>query len=202
MRGYRKLGKTTPQRKALLRNQVTALIQHGKIVTTAARAEEVQKIAEKVITYAVRNKDDFETVTIKTKVVRKDKNGHQVKQIVDKNDRTKVLSESHRDSEGKPIHIENGIKVKVFDEVEKTIQKDKPGRLNARRQILRILYPVTEKVDPKRIHSRKTKRVDLTKKLFDEIAPKYADKNGGYTRITKIGQRKGDAALMVLLELV
>lgn len=202
MRGYRKLGKTSPQRKALLRNQVTALIQHGKIVTTAARAEEVQRLAEKVITYAVRNKDDFTTVTIKTKVNRKDSNGKVVRHIVDKNDRTKVLSETIRDAEGNLIHIENGMNVKVVDEVEKEVQKDGPARLNARRQILRVLYPVTERVNEKRIHSRKTRRVDLVKKLFDEIAPKYSEKNGGYTRITKIGQRKGDAALMVLLELV
>jgi len=49
---------------------------------------------------------------------------------------------------------------------------------------------------------KNTKEVDLTAKLFDEIAPKYADRNGGYTRIVKIGQRKGDGALEVLLELV
>ena len=202
MRGHRKLGKTTPQRLALLRNQVTALIQHGKIVTTAARAEEVQKIAEKVITYAVRNKDDFETVTVKGKVARKDKDGHRVKQIVDKNDPTKVLSEKIRDDQGKLIRVENGKTVTVYDEVERTIQKDLPKRLNARRQIMRILYPVTERVNKDRPHSRKTKKVDLARKLFEEIAPKYADKNGGYTRITKIGSRKGDAALMVLLELV
>ena len=49
---------------------------------------------------------------------------------------------------------------------------------------------------------KNTKEVDLVAKLFDEIAPKYADRNGGYTRIVKIGQRKGDGALEVLLELV
>ena len=49
---------------------------------------------------------------------------------------------------------------------------------------------------------RNVKDVDMVAKLFDEIAPKYADRNGGYTRIVKIGQRKGDAAMEVLIELV
>ena len=49
---------------------------------------------------------------------------------------------------------------------------------------------------------RNMKDVDMVAKLFDEIAPKYADRNGGYTRIVKIGQRKGDAAMEVLIELV
>ena len=57
---------------------------------------------------------------------------------------------------------------------------------------------------PTEVAGRKknTKEIDLVAKLFDEIAPKYADRNGGYTRIVKIGQRKGDGALEVLLELV
>ena len=49
---------------------------------------------------------------------------------------------------------------------------------------------------------KNTKTVDLTQKLFDEYAPKYADRNGGYTRIVKVGLRKGDAAMKVILELV
>ena len=86
----------------------------------------------------------------------------------------------------------------MFDEVKKEIKKDKPSRMNARRKILSVLYGVTE-VGAKK---RDTKKVDLTAKLFDEYGPKYADRNGGYTRIVKIGQRKGDAAMEVLLELV
>ena len=62
----------------------------------------------------------------------------------------------------------------------------------------KVLYTVTEKGDKK----KDTKKVDLTNRLFDEIAPKYVDRKGGYTRIVKIGQRKGDAAMEVLLELV
>lgn len=175
---YRKLGKTSSQRKALLRNQVTALIANGKIVTTAARAEEVQKIAERLITLAVKEKDNFDMVTVKVKVARKDKDGKRLKEEKD------------------------GKKVTIFDEVEKQIKKDKPSRMNARRKMLSILYPVTEV--PKEAAGRKknTKEVDLPAKLFDEIAPKYVDRKGGYTRIIKIGQRKGDAAMEVVLELV
>ncbi len=77
---YRKLGRNSSQRKALLRSQVTSLIYHEKIVTTAARAEEVQKLAEKIITLAIREKDNYETVTIKAKVARKDKDGKRQKE--------------------------------------------------------------------------------------------------------------------------
>ena len=83
MAKYRKLGRTSSQRKALLRNQVTNLLYHGKIVTTEARAKEVRKIAEHVITLAVREKDNFETVKVKAKVARKDKDGKRVKEVVD-----------------------------------------------------------------------------------------------------------------------
>ncbi len=175
---YRKLGRTSSQRKALLRNQVTQLILHGKIITTQARAEEVQKMAERIVTLAIREKDNFETVTIKAKVARKDKDGKRIKEEKD------------------------GKKVTVYDEVDKEIKKDKPSRLHARRQILKVLYPVTEVPDERPGRKRNTKKVDLVAKLFDEIAPKYADRKGGYTRIVKIGPRKGDAAMEVLLELI
>ena len=75
MAKYRKLGKTSDQRKALLRNQVTNLLYHGKIVTTEARAKEVRKIAEGIIAMGVREKDNFETVKVTAKVARKDKDG-------------------------------------------------------------------------------------------------------------------------------
>lgn len=201
MAGYRKLGKTSSQRKALLRNQTTALILNGKIITTQARAKEVQKQVEPLIALAVKEKDNFETVKVTAKVARKDKDGKRVKQIVDK-DTGKVLSETHRDKQGKILRIENGVTVTVYDEVEKEIKKDLPSRLHARRQMLKVLYPVTEVPQEAAGKKRGTKQVDLAAKLFDEIAPKYVERKGGYTRIVKIGQRKGDAAMMVVLELV
>ncbi len=202
MAKYRKLSRTSSQRKALLRNQVTALINNGRIVTTEAKAKEVKKIAEGLIALAVREKDNFETVKVTAKVARKDKDGKRVKQIVDKNDPTKVLAESHRDKDGKIVRVDGGVTVTVYDEVEKEIKKDLPTRLHARRQMLKVLYPVTAVPEENKGKKKATKEVDLVAKLFDEIAPKYANRNGGYTRIIKIGQRKGDGALEVVLELV
>ncbi|MDK2968563.1 MULTISPECIES: L17 family ribosomal protein [Lacrimispora] len=178
MAGYRKLGKTSSQRKALIRSQVTALIYNGKIVTTEARAKEIRKVAEGLIALAVKEKDNFETVKVTAKVARKDKDGKRVKEVV------------------------NGKKVTVYDEVEKEIKKDLPSRLHARRQMLKVLYDVTEVPSEAAGRKKNTKSVDLPKKLFDEVAPKYVSRNGGYTRIVKIGQRKGDAAMEVVLELV
>lgn len=178
MAKYRKLGRTSSQRKALLRNQVTALLNNGKIVTTEAKAKEIRKIAEGLIAMAVKEKDNFEEVTVKAKVACKDENGKRVKEVVD------------------------GKKKTVYDEVDKTIKKDMPSRLHARRQMLKVLYPVTEVPTAQAGRKKNTKEVDLVAKLFDEIAPKYADRKGGYTRIVKIGQRKGDAAMEVLIELV
>ena len=83
MAGYRKLGRTSSQRKALLRNQVTNLLYHGKIVTTEAKAKEIRKIAEGMIALAVREKDNYETVTVQAKVAQKDKDGKRVKEVVD-----------------------------------------------------------------------------------------------------------------------
>ena len=83
MAGYRKLSRTSAQRKALIRGQVTALLQHGKIVTTEAKAKEIRKEAEKLIALAVREKDNYETVTVTAKVPRKDAEGKRVKEVVD-----------------------------------------------------------------------------------------------------------------------
>ena len=179
MAKYRKLSRTSDQRKALLRNQVTNLIYHGRIITTEAKAKEVQKIADGLIALAVKEKDNYETVTIEAKVARKDKDGKRVKEEKD------------------------GKKVTVYDTVSKEIKKDLPSRLHARRKMLATLYPITEKPVKKGAGYKKaTKKVDMAAKMFDEIAPKYAGRNGGYTRIINIGPRKGDAAMEVVLELV
>ena len=178
MAKYRKLGRTSSQRKALIRNQVTALLNNGKIVTTEAKAKEIRKVAEGLIAKAVKEKDNYEEVTVKAKVARKDKDGKRVKEVVD------------------------GKKVTVYDEVEKKIKKDMPSRLHARREMLKVLYPVTEVPAAAAGKKKNTKKVDLVEKLFTEIAPKYENRNGGYTRIVKIGPRKGDGALEVLRELV
>lgn len=113
MPGYRKLGRPSAHRKAMLRNLVTDLFREERISTTLNRAKETRKQAEKMITLAKR------------------------------------------------------------------------GDLHARRQVMGYVYDET-----------------VVKKLFDEIAPKYAERNGGYTRILKLGPRQGDAAEVVFLELV
>lgn len=113
MAGYRKLGRATDQRRAMLRSLVTSFLKHGKMETTDTRAKETRKIAEKMITLAKR------------------------------------------------------------------------GDLHARRQVL--AYVLEEAV---------------VQNLFDNIAPMYAERNGGYTRMYKIGPRKGDGAELVILELV
>ncbi len=178
MAKYRKLGKTSSQRKALLRNQVTALLYKGKIVTTQARAKEVQKIVEGLIALGVKEKDNFETVKVSAKVPVKDKDGKRVKEVVD------------------------GKKVTKYETVEKEIKKDLPSRLHARHQMVKVLYPVTEVPTKNAGKKRGTKEIDLVAKLFDEYGVKYANRQGGYTRIIKIGQRKGDGAMEVVLELV
>ena len=95
MAKYRKLGKTSDQRKALLRNQVTALLHNGKIVTTQARAKEVQKIAEGLIALGVKEKDNFEMVKVSAKVPVKDKDGKRVKEVVDgKKVKTRIFKKS------------------------------------------------------------------------------------------------------------
>lgn len=113
MPGTRKLGKTTAQRKAMLRQQVTDFLDKGRMETTLARAKEIAPLAEKMITLG------------------KEKN------------------------------------------------------LDAYRQTLAFIT-----------------REDVAKKVFDEIAPKYAERNGGYTRVTRLGNRRGDAAETAVIELV
>ena len=118
MAKYRKLSRTSAQRKALIRGQVTALLANGKIVTAEAKAKEIRKVAESLIALGVKEKDNFETVKVTAKVARKDKDGKRVKEVKD------------------------GKKVTVYDEVEKEIKKDLPSRLHARREMMKVLYTV------------------------------------------------------------
>ncbi len=178
MSGYRKLSRTASQRKALLRSQVTSFLYHGRIVTTEAKAKEVARIAEGLIALAVREKDNFENVTVTCKVPRKDAEGKRVKEERD------------------------GRKVAIFEDIQKEIKKDLPSRLHARRKMNRVFYPVVEVPKEGKGRKKKTKNIDMVQKMFDEIAPKYENRNGGYTRIVKIAQRPGDGAMKVLLELV
>ena len=182
MAGYRKLGRTASQRKALLRNQVTNLLYNGKIVTTEAKAKEIRRMAESIIALGVKEKDNFTTVTVKSTVAKRDENGVKV-------------TEEKTSKNGKKYQVV------VRETIDKEIKKENPSRIHARRQMNKILYNVTE-TKAGAGKKRNTKVIDVADKVFDEIAPKYADRNGGYTRIVKIGQRKGDAAMEVLIELV
>ena len=178
MPGTRKLGRTSDHRKAMLRGMVTLLLEKGKIVTTVARAKEVQKQVEKLIALAVREADNFETVTVSAKVAKKDANGKRLKEVVD----------------GKTVYL--------YDTVEKEVKRDSATKLAARKQMNKVLYVVTDVPKEAAGKKRNTKRVDLTNKLFDDIAPRYKERNGGYTRIIKKGPRRGDAAEVVILALV
>ncbi len=171
----RKLGKTTAQRNAMLRTQVTDLLLHGRITTTLARAKEVKSIADHIISLAIREKDNFETVDVKVVRAKVDNKGNKVTELV-------------KSKNGKEY-----LKV-VKEEVTEKRQKDMPSRLSARRSIMRKINKV--KVDGK--------NVDIPAKLFGEIAEKYvkAGNVGGYTRIVKAGPRRGDAAEMAILELI
>jgi len=178
MAGYRKLGRTSSQRKAMLRTLATQLLYHGKITTTETRAKEVRRVAEKLVTLAVKEKDNFTTETVVAKVPQKDKDGKRIKEE------------------------QNGKKVTLFNEVEKSIKKDSPSRLVARRKILSVLYPVTETPTDRRKMRSESKSVDMASLMFDKYGDRYAGRNGGYTRMVKLGPRRGDAAPMVLLEMV
>ncbi len=165
----RKLGRTTDQRKAMLKGLTTDLILHGKIETTEARAKEVKAIADSIIALAVKEKDNFETVDMKVVKAKLDSKGNKV-------------TEKATSKNGKEY-----LKV-VKEETTEKRQKDMLSRLNARRKIMTKI--------------NKVEGVDLPSKLFGEIATKYADRVGGYTRIIKKGPRRGDAAEVVILELV
>ena len=170
----RKLGRTTDQRMAMLKGLVTSLFQYGKIETTETRAKEVKNIAEKLIALAVKEADNFTSKQVKISAAKLDSAGRKIT---------------------KTVTSKNGRKYEVVDREIKTdlVTVDNPSRLHARKQIMKWLY---------RVKDSNGKNINLADKLFDEIAPKYKDRNGGYTRIYKLGPRRGDAAEVVILELI
>ena len=170
----RKLGRATDQRTSILRNLVTALILNGKIETTEARAKEVSRIAEKLITDAVKQKDAFTTKQIKISAAKIDSKGKKI-----------LKSKTSK----------NGNKYDVVDREVKTdiVQVDSPARLAVRRTAMKWLM---------KSHDAQGASLNPVDKLMDELAPKYAGRTGGYTRIVKLGARRGDATEMALLELI
>ena len=171
----RKLGKTTDIRMAMLRTLTTDLIMHGKIETTLPRAKEVKKMADSLISLAIKEKDNFEMVDVKVVIAKLDAKGNKETELV-------------KSKNGKEY-----LKV-VKEETTEKRQKDMPSRLNARRKMMKTINKVKDS---------EGNNIDLTSKLFNEIAPKYSDKNvGGYTRIVKAGPRRGDGAEVAILQLI
>lgn len=174
MPSYRKLGRTASQRKAMLRGLVTALIQNERIETTETRAKEVKSIAEKLIASAVKEADNFTSKQIKVTAAKTDSKGNKIT---------------------KTVTSKNGNKYEVVEREEKTemVTVDSPSRLHARREAIRWVY---------RVKDANGNKVNMVDKLFNDLGKKYKGTNGGYTRIYKLGPRRGDAAEMVILELV
>lgn len=171
----RKLGRTTDIRMAILKNLTTDLIMYGKVETTLSRAKEVKSIADSLISLAIKEKDNFETVEVKVVKAKLNAKGNKETELV-------------KSKNGKEY-----LKV-VKEEITEKRQKDMPTRLNARRKMMRKLNKVKDS---------KGNKIDLPSKLFNEIAPKYAEKNvGGYTRIIKAGPRRGDGAEVAILQLI
>ena len=170
----RKLGRTADHRQALLKNQVTNVILHGQIKTTESKAKEVKSLVDSLMSLAVKEQDNYEMADKKVSRVKLDASG-------------KKVTETVTSKNGKKYE-------KVVREVV-TVQakQDKPSRLVARRTLMKNLNKVKDE---------KGKNIDLPTKMFDELAPKYKNNKGGYTRIIKLGQRRGDAAEEVILQLV
>ncbi len=166
----RKLGMNATKRMALIKNQASALLWHGKIQTTEARAEEVEAYVAKILTLAVNSYAD----TVESEVTVTDAKGKETK---------------------------------------KTLVKDGNKKLNARRKIMTMVNDLQEVKgfkESKPDFKKRTKAIKspLIEKIFDEYAPKYATRKeekgngGGYTRIYKLGPRRGDAAELAIIELV
>ena len=172
--GTRKLGRTTDHRLSMLRSLTTSLLLHGKIETTEAKAKEVRSLVEKLITLGIKEQSNFTTAEKKVSYAKVDAEGRKV-------------TEEATSKNGKKFN-------KVVREVTtKTVEIDMPSRLAARRKMFTMINKVKDE---------NGKNIDLTAKLFGEYADKYKDRTGGYTRILKLGQRRGDGAEVVILELV
>ena len=170
----RKLGRTTDQRMAMLKSLTTDLLVYGKVETTEGRAKEVRSLAENLIALGIKEKDNFETVEVKVVKAKLDSKGNkELEKVTSKN--------------GKEY-----LRVVKEEKMEKR-QKDMPTRLNARRKIM---------AKTNKVKDSEGNKIDLPAKLFGEMAEKYAGRQGGYTRIYKMGRRRGDAAETVIIELV
>ena len=184
MAGYRKLGRVSNQRIAILRNLATSLVvcpvkEDGKalaenrkhVVTTLARAKEVSKIIDKLVADAIREKDNFTTKEVTVSSAKLDSKGMKV-----------LVSKTSK----------NGKKYEVVDRevAKKTVQVDNPSRLAARKNAAYWL---------RKSHDAEGHVVDPVNILYDEIAPALINHKGGYTKIVKLGARRGDASEMALL---
>jgi large subunit ribosomal protein L17 len=174
MPAQRKLGRATDVRLSMLRGMVTTLIVNGRIETTEARAREVKRIAEKLITLAIREKDNFTTRELMVSAAKLDGKGRKV---------LKSATSKH------------GRKYDVVTREIKTsmVQVDDPSRLAARQQLMLWLN---------KSHDAAGKTINPVNILFDKVVPKYVGRSGGYARIIKLGTRRGDASEMALLELI
>ena len=170
----RKLGRTTDHRLAMLKNQVTSVIWHGQIITTEQKAKEVKSLVDSLMALAVKEKDNYEMVEKKVSRAKVDENGRKV---------TEVATSKNGKKYDKVVR----------EEVTETVKQDKPSRLAARRKLIQNLNKVKDS---------EGNAIDLPGKMLNELAERYADRKGGYTRIIRIGKRKGDAAEEVVLQLV
>ena len=170
----RKLGRASDVRRSMLKGLTTSLIVNGKITTTMTRASEVQRMTEKLITLAVKEHQNFDTVEKEVSSAKLDGKGK------------KILKTATSKNDNKYDVVEREMKMEM-------VQLDHPYRLAARRKLIASLNE---------IHTEDGERFNTVNYLFNEVAPKYVDREGGYTRIIKIGPRRGDAAEMVILELV
>ncbi len=157
----RKLGRAADQRTAILRNMTTAFVINGKVETTTARAKEISAIVEKLITEAIKEKDNFTTKEITVSAAKLDGKGNKV-----------LVSKTSKKGNTYDV-VDREVKTK-------TVQVDAPSRLAARKRMAYWLL---------KSHDSEGNVINPVNKMFDEIAPKYEGRTGGYTRIIKIGTR-------------